>query len=436
MLKSFTDSLSESINKRTSLKINKDTSENNLSTIFFENSKNYFRKSGIFFVIILIISIIIYYASQSTIVLTKDTFYYSVIIIIPLFIGIFLSTNIASESNLYKVLILIAIVFFISLIGFYYSNISSSTMKTVNYIFIFIIFLIIIVGLALFYFVFSNQLQNQTGGLGIIINFIFYIPCLFSEFILYIKNQIGITPNIVYILFVIEILLILLLIYIPKLLYYYSIKNATVLQYDPVYLDIELPLVKDKKIFLLKDKEKVKTNTSEERTIYRNSNYSFSFWIFINPGSKSKIEYMKETNIFNYANGKPKITCVNDNVDPFKNKCIVYFSNNPLNSELNPDIKNSFEFYLPIQKWNNIVFNYFENSSDLFINGLLEKSFYFDNNNIPLDGNDTDDVVIGSNNGLNGAICNVKYYTFTQTTSQIAYEYNSLIFSNPPIFTS
>ena len=163
---------------------------------------------------------------------------------------------------------------------------------------------------------------------------------------------------------------------------------------------------------------------------------------------------MKETNIFNYANGKPKVTCMNDPTEPFKNKYIVYFTNNSektdktnfgSNVESETELKQKtiesknetkeFEIYLPFQRWNNFVFNYYENTADLFINGKLERSFNFNNDNIPLNGTETDDVIVGSNIGLNGAICNVKYFTFPQTTAQIAYNYNTLLFSNPPIYT-
>ena len=412
-----------------------DIDENeNLSNFIFENMKNYFKKSGSLIIILIVISIIIYYAATDSQALTKNTLFYIMIIILPLLIGIYLSTNILNDENLIKIFLVFIILIIFSIIGFYFSNASSSTINIINYLFYILVFFIIIISLALFYYSFSDYLQNQTGSLGFIINFIFYIPCLFSEFLLYLKTQAGITPSIVYILFLLEIFLILIYIYLPKLIKSYGELNSIVLLNDPVYLDVELPIVKDKDIFLLKDNETMKINTSEKIISYRNSNYSFSFWVFINPGSKSKIEYMKETNIFYYGNnnkGKPRITSMNDPVDPFKQKFIVYFTNNVENTD-----KTNYEIYLPIQKWNNFVFNYSNNSADLFINGVLEKSFNFDHDNIPLDGNSNDDVFIGSNNGINGSICNIKYYTFIQTTSQIAYEYNSLMFSNPPIYTS
>ena len=430
-----------SINRRTTLDI-KDT--DSLSIFFKDNIQDYFKKSIVFFIILFLVSLCIYYATTDALILTSRTYYYALIIFIPLFVGIYLSTDISSDSSSTKVLILTLVFFTVAIIGNYVSSNSANSMQYLNYVLYVLFFLIVIVGLALFYFIFGGYLQKQTGTMGYLINLIFYIPCLFNEFVLYIKTQIGITPNVVYILFMIEILLILLYIYFPKLVNYYSQLNSITLLNEPVYIDVEIPIVKDKKIFLLKDTEMVKTSSSEENTrIYRNNNYSFSFWVFMNPGSKSKKEYMKETNIFNYANGKPKVTCMNDPSEPFKNKFIVYFTNNDANTdktnfENKVESKNQakeFEIYLPFQRWNNFVFNYYENTADLFINGKLERSFNFNNDNIPLNGTETDDVIVGSNTGLNGAICNVKYFTFPQTTAQIAYNYNTLMFSNPPIYS-
>jgi hypothetical protein len=51
--------------------------------------------------------------------------------------------------------------------------------------------------------------------------------------------------------------------------------------------------------------------------------------------------------------------------------------------------------------------NYFDSKVDLYINGTLERTFYF-TNNIP-NYSSTESVLLGSDNGLAGAICNVSY---------------------------
>jgi hypothetical protein len=42
-------------------------------------------------------------------------------------------------------------------------------------------------------------------------------------------------------------------------------------------------------------------------------------------------------------------------------------------------------------------------------------------------------VTIGEDNGLDGAICNVKYYKNPLTKYEITNSYNLLMYKNPPI---
>jgi len=67
---------------------------------------------------------------------------------------------------------------------------------------------------------------------------------------------------------------------------------------------------------------------------------------------------------------------------------------------------------------------------DLFINGNLERTYTF-NENIPI-YLATDTITTGSNQGLDGAICNINYYLEPLTKSQITTTYNLLMSKNPP----
>lgn len=88
------------------------------------------------------------------------------------------------------------------------------------------------------------------------------------------------------------------------------------------------------------------------------------------------------------------------------------------------------------QKWNQIVFNYTSSQVDLFINGHLEKTFVFnkdvDNPTLP-EYLPSDVISVGSTDGLDGAICNIKYHYAPQSKGQIATSYNLLMKQNPPI---
>lgn len=79
-------------------------------------------------------------------------------------------------------------------------------------------------------------------------------------------------------------------------------------------------------------------------------------------------------------------------------------------------------------------------SADIFINGILERSYTFKNNEIPI-FEKTDIMTIGSgeigqkfqSDGLYGAICNIVQYKKPLSQLAIIYNYNLLSVKNPPI---
>ena len=102
-------------------------------------------------------------------------------------------------------------------------------------------------------------------------------------------------------------------------------------------------------------------------------NYSLSMWLYVNNYDAIRTDDMEETNIFNFNNGLPKLTLANS--DKESSKIYVYYSNTQTEQE---------EIFIPFQKWNNIVFNYYSTHVDLFVNGNLEKTqFHLDNSNFP-----------------------------------------------------
>jgi hypothetical protein len=46
-----------------------------------------------------------------------------------------------------------------------------------------------------------------------------------------------------------------------------------------------------------------------------------------------------------------------------------------------------------------------------------------------------DNIITGSDSGLDGAICNVNYYTAPITKTKISNTYNLLMAKNPPTFS-
>jgi hypothetical protein len=72
---------------------------------------------------------------------------------------------------------------------------------------------------------------------------------------------------------------------------------------------------------------------------------------------------------------------------------------------------------------------------DIFINGRLERSYTFKNDEIPI-FKDSDIMMVGettTKDGLYGSICNIVYYKKPLSQLAIIYNYNLLTIRNPPI---
>jgi hypothetical protein len=330
-------------------------------------------------------------------------------------------------------MLIIGIIFTIIFGAFYsYSSMNSDTLSTVSYMITIIICLIAIIGLAIFFYIFNNYLKSLDGAIGFLVYFIFYIPCLLIDFLNYILNEFRMTSRPIYLLFIIEILLIMLYFYSPKLIELTtqsSTSEKIILLKDGAFLNnqdvighayqlrnTDLPETGSSKVF--------NNNLLQAQQYTYRKWYAISMWVFLNPQPPTTSAYAEETNIFNYGNGKPKVTYFNDmSTANKKNKYIFYFTdkrNGPA----------SYSLTLPNQKWNNFVFNYSSDKVDLFINGNLERTFNFDGN-VP-DYLATDLVTIGKDNGLDGAICNVVYHTKPMTKTEITSTYNLLMIKNPP----
>ena len=393
-----------------------------MSKMFVDTDlQNCLIKYGIIYIFIFVVVILLGYAANDPAALTTKLYIYLFGLIIPFIILYFLlmnkTKNLGSNYNL--LVITLCLIFFFTIL-YYFTNTNSASFLVASYIINILLFVIIIVGLAIFFYIYSNYLKSLSGWTGFFVYFLFYIPCLLIIFLKYILNEFKMTTNIVFVLFILEIVLILLYFYLPKILNKLSQKDGIVILEDSAFLDKQQILSSsiDLKI------PDLEPNGSQKHIFRRN--YSISLWVYLNEQSSDYKAYSKETNIFDYGNGKPRITYYNDSYDSkYTDKYIFYFN------ESHGD-KSGFEISLPHQKWHNFVFNYRDSMVDLFINGNLEKSYSFtENNNQTFFANDQ--ITIGNTDGLYGAICNIKYYTEPLTQFQIINMYNLLMNKNPPV---
>jgi hypothetical protein len=383
---------------------------------------------GIAFVFIIFSIVMMVYFSADSNSLTTKTHIYFLYIMFPLLVGIVIAMPMFSaKSNSSMIIAGIATISIILIsLGYYYSSSTATSFLIANYAINVIVGLIIIVGLAIFYNMFVNHLQKSSGLSGLFITFIFYIPCLVSDFIKYLAGQYKITPNIIFILFLVEILLIASYLYAPSLLQKLlkNSDNISVILPDAKFLDAPMVFPAGNFPFTTAPMSATIPNT------YR-TNYGLSMWIYLNQLPMSDKAYAENTTIFRYAEsegyrGKPCIdyctNCEADSQNNTKSRLKVYFSNVS---------ETSYKVSVTNQKWNNFVFNYRDNMVDLFVNGQLERSYEF-TDDIPV-YSAYDNLYVGSKDGLSGAICNITYSTLPFTKGQISNTYNLLMYKNPPV---
>ena len=383
--------------------------------------KTCYKSTGMLLLIIFF-AVIFYYVQKDPVALTKNAYKY----IFPIFIPLLLLFGYYIQQNTETSIVGLIVACIVALVVVYIQTTMSKTAMTGVNMFLKYLLLPIIcmIGLAIAYKPLSEYTYGLTGWSKFIMELIFYIPCLILDFFEYLKEQYKITPNVVYILFVIEILLILLYIYIPKLLKLKLKSKGKTLLNEPVFLNKE-KIIGNSSITSLYN-----PNNIMNKNTYK-TNYAISLWVHLNTQSTSNAAYAKETTIFEYGsidptgknNVKPRIAYKADNSG---DKYIFYFTKFDEN-----DSNTKFELSLPTQKWNHIVLNYYDTRADLHVNGKLERTYTFDGNMPTYSSSDV--FKVGSEQGLDGAICSVDYFAYPLKETDIVNMYNMLVIKSPPV---
>lgn len=380
---------------------------------------------------IILIPIIFEFALRNKSVFDKTYIYVVVSVFIPLLLILayqyFGQGKAFDPTSLSNYLILFLAILF--LVSIFYTQLAmySTTFTYITYFYTFLFALMVITALAIVFYAFSNYYKSMDGISSYITYIVFYIPCLLIDLAKYLIKELNLTTSPIYMLLLFEALLILAYFYLPKMLEKASKKEGVPVIENTVFLDVETNYSLNEAAKLdLEDKVK-NIYTGQDIEKKNRLNYSLSMWLYINNYDAIRTDDMEETNIFNFNNGLPKLTLANS--DKESSKIYVYYSNTQTEQE---------EIFIPFQKWNNVVFNYYSTHVDLFVNGNLEKTFDLDNSNFPDYSNTslpiTNEVVVGGNNEITGAICNVRYYKENLSQRKIANVYNLLKNKNPPTF--
>jgi hypothetical protein len=305
-----------------------------------------------------------------------------------------------------------------------------------------ILIFMILVALSIIYNVFLNEAYRTQGTLGFLLYILFYIPCAISDYLKYLFVELKTTPQVVYVLLLIEIALILLYFYIPKWFSKLILTDSVELISDPVYFygkqtisNIE-PFYRPDALLDPFGKEFPKEELEEREDDYKiSTNYAISMWMTTNPPSYGPDN---ENMMFRYGlendenesssvdsplNGAPYISCMGNGQWKF------VVSNNVDETSLE---NMTITLDVPMQRWNYIVMNYSSDSVDLFFNGNLERTVDLGENR-PTYTHDMKVCIGSEKNDLHGAICNLRVYQKPLSLNQITQTYNILNLKNPPL---
>ena len=249
---------------------------------------------------------------------------------------------------------------------------------------------------------YTKDAKGNSSKVGLVLtlikHLIFYIPCLFIDFIDFIKHEYKITTKTVWIILLIELIIVILRVILPYLYKIYNHVDGHLVKKGPIYLNTETNLG---------NFQNIKPSNLTKLTNIK-YNYAISAWIWINPQPQStNSAYNKSTSLLNYGD----VLNINFN----KNKLEFWAASNGKKSNNNKHTdnmlpsNNKIKIYelknVPYQKWNNIIFNYDGGTLDIFINNKLVSSTI---NITPIMYYNI--VTSGATNGINGGIKDIIYY--------------------------
>jgi len=267
----------------------------------------------------------------------------------------------------------------------------------------------------------NNANKGKDSFFRLIINLIFYIPCLFSGIfdgiMKTLVSEYNSTTTGTILILIVTICLFILYIYLPKIQHNVNLQGGKQLVENPINTNTQQTLA-----------NYIQLNGSDKFDYQ----YSISFWLYIDSNApNTNPSYNQYTSLLNYG-GKPNIlykaktntlmvTMEQKNLDKeSKNKLLEFDDNGNRIIYTNKNVL--------LQKWNNIIIQFNGGTLDIFLNGELVKSSI---EVIPYMNYDT--LTVGSDVGVNGGICNVVYYKNPLTITNIYYIYKNAKDENPPV---
>jgi hypothetical protein len=370
------------------------------------------KSNAIFISVAIYLLIVLFFISKDPKKMFDSKYLYTVMIVLPFLIAVVYSLKKTSFASLqpedfFKYAIFgLAVI----LILYIYNNVSlpSNVVSLFTGSLAIVTFLIIIVALAIIYKMFFNEIYKIPGWNGFILNIIFYIPCMLLNALEYVNKDFKQAPFAVYVLLMIEVVLLLAYIYLPKITK--AVTNTIVVKDGKTVISDPM---------LIKHKENLISyallNDAKPSEIVNNK-FAISMWVYVVPVPPTTYPYNSDATIFEFGNYHPRLV-FNGSTNKFKSFVSA---------------SNSYEFDMPLQVWNHIVYNYTKSGVDLFVNGQLVSTV--NKRNQTDEALRIDDIIcIGQDNGLSGGICNVTYYKTPLFQYEIKNIYNLHKNKDPPL---
>lgn len=362
-----------------------------------ETIVNMVRESPIIFTLFLYLFILSFFLKGQ---FQKSAWFYVLLIVVPFIVGMIytfsgdftssISNLVATASNLLSIKTALFAVVALAALGFFiYISETETGSAGLGYGAMIIGILFALTWLVIFYKRFQAYIYNMKGWWGFIVNFILFIPCLISDMFEYLYGDFKITPKIVFITLFIELVIVLLYIYVPKIAKKMQEQSGKIIIDKPERINLKKDITNY--IDMQSEKPATKTLTAPDREVMVRKRFALSMWVYIVPMPPNHAPYNKTANILNFAY-HPRIAYNGTN----KKFSIDY------------NTQNADTFEAPTEKWNHIVVNYDKDTVDMFLNGELKSTIPRQKANETFSVGDI--LTIGQNNGLQGGIAKVLYF--------------------------
>lgn len=293
---------------------------------------------------------------------------------------------------------LFAVVFFFAIYYLYESQ-NKVAILMIQYISTLFGITSLFITLAIIYKIGYNYFIKLGGISRIIIEIIFFVPCLLNIFVSYLLQQYSSTTNEVLLLLGFEAILFLLY-YAIHYIQYKNDKVINVLSYV-MFLDRKKIITTPCVLF-----ENNKTGKIQEDGRRR---YSISLWVSIN----TEVSNQYSVPILQFAQKTPLITY---EFDKEKKQNVFAF-------QCGPDtVPVKSLLYLTPQQWHNIIITYTTDKARIYCDGSIVREISLEKN-VP-EYLSTDTLILGSDKILNGAIADVNYFTYELNSLEIVGIYN------------